>query len=458
MNRNYCSFYLVFMLLILASVAITPGQAEAAVPLTVEESAILDGLETQPLHDGLTATERSILAALDEGKSFEDDESYPSNPRPAETQFRARTPKLTITGFVDLGWIYPSFLADEHQDLDHHYVEVGNAQSTLTKLEARSFSVNEVDIDFDVMYNNHIRGKASVFIYPTTRTNYLPERSALVRDQDIPRDAGEDGKFGTDDDIIGEDTAPDFGDGLNRVIVGVKQAYLDLAYPGNLNAFLRAGKMPSLLGIEQEVLEAPHLATVTLSVIGAFSYGYPQGVQLRGALLNDELEFGFGFTHDPNNFGNIYPGDDTRNQPFALADDNFALAGRLAFSHGTRHRFTAGVSGQFGEKGAEGSPSDGSFSSFHPFIKLRLDPLGTPHIGPFRIRAEGVLMNIENRRGVHPNLSSRATEKFDFLYTPKNDSPLGKNDRDGDDVEHVGFYVYLSADLVRRLTLTVGYS
>jgi hypothetical protein len=461
MNRKQCAVCVVFMLLISTSIPITRGLADAADPattLTIEESAILDALENPPPAGGLTVTERTILAALDEGKSFEDDGPDSSDLRPAESIRRLGDAQLQITGFVDLGFIVPSVLADEHKDLDHHYNEAGNAQSTLGKLEARTFSINEVDFNFNVTYNDRIRGKASVFIYPTVRTNYLPELSAVTRDQDIPRDAGPDGKFGTVDDIIGKDTAVDFGDGLNRVVVGVKEAYLDLAYPGNLNAFLRIGKMPSLLGIEQELLESPHLPTVGPSAIGVFSYGYPQGVQFRGVLLDSELEFGVGLTHDPNNFGNIYPGDETRNSPFGLADDNFALAGRLAFSHGARRRFTVGVSGQFGEKGAAGSVTDGGFSSIHPFIKQRFDPFKNPNIGPFQIRAEGLLMNIKNRRGTHPNLSSRATEKYDFLFTPKNDASLGKDDRDGDDVEHIGFYVYLSVDLVKRLTLTGGYS
>lgn len=444
----------IFTLAILVNTTIghskTPDADIIAVLITAESESFATARAGESEGE-LTPTELDSLAALDEGKSLEASVADEYVPLPNRTQ-------LKITGFVDLGWIYPNFLADEPANLDHHYVESGNAQFTLNKIEARTFSVNEANFDFNITYSDTITAKASVFIYPTTRTNILPEFSPLIRDQDIPRDAGPDGEFGTDDDIIGKDTAVDFGDGRNRVVVGMKQAYIDFAYPGNLNAFLRIGKMPSLLGIEQEVLDAPRLATVSPSAIGVFSYGYPQGLQLRGAVLDGELEFGVGFTHDPNNFANVYPGDVTKNQPFALSNDNFALAGRLAFSHGARHRFTLGLSGQFGEKGPAGSVTDGSFSSFHPFVKLRLDPFDTPQIGPFRIRAEGLVMKIENRRGTHPNLSSRAIEKYDFLYTPKNDFDLGKDDQDADDVEHLGFYTYLSIDVLRKLTVTIGYS
>jgi hypothetical protein len=210
-----------------------------------------------------TSDDTGILAALEEaGEETED-------------TFDLDGRRVKITGFVDLGWIYPNFLADEPKNSDHHYAESGNAQNTVNKLDTRTFAVNEVNFDFNTSYNDYINGKVSVFIYPTTRSNLLPEFSAINRDRDIPRDAGSDGIFGTADDIIGEDTAVDPGDGLNRVVVGVKQAYIDFAYPGNFNAFLRVGKVPSLLGIEQEIFQAPDLATVAPSTIGGFSYGYP---------------------------------------------------------------------------------------------------------------------------------------------------------------------------------------
>ncbi|MEC4673786.1 MAG: hypothetical protein VST68_06325, partial [Nitrospirota bacterium] len=292
-----------------------------------------------------------------------------------------------------------------------------------------------------------------------------PEFSSLRRDQDIPRDAGPDGVFGTADDTVGRDTAVDPGDGLNRVVVGVKQAYINLSHPGlNTRKFkgrLRIGKVPSLLGIEQEVFQSPDLATVATSTIGGFSYGYPQGVQLLGSLslmATDDLRFGLGLTHDANGGLNIFPSDETRNLPFALANDNLVFAGRLSFSQGVRNSFTLGISGQAGEKGAEDSVNDGSFSSFHPFVKLTLAPFDNPNIGPFRIRAEYLLMNINNRNGAHPNTATGVAEKYDFLFTPQIDLDEPGLNEDGD-VEHKGFYVYLHGALIKeRVTLTLGYS
>lgn len=431
MNSRYLFLFAIFMFLMMA------------VP-TVVHSEEVD-----------TSDEIALLTALEEQEEA---------PRDLDRS------KMTITGFVDFGWIYPNFLADTEKNLervgrnnaDHHWgTESGNAQSTVSKLEARTFIVNEINFDFNVSYNDYISSKASVFIYPTTRTNTSLAWSSLSRDQDIPRDAGGDETFGTEDDIIGEDTAVDPGDGLNRVVVGIKQAYIDFAYPGNFNAFLRIGKMPSLLGIEQEVFQAPDLATVASSTIGGFSYGYPQGIQLLGALslrTDDDLEFGFGLTHDANNLYNIFPSDVTGNRPFALANDNLVLAGRLAFSQGTRNAFTVGVSGQTGKKGRKEVSNDGRFSSFHPFVKLRLDPSDNPNIGPFRIRAEGLIMDIDNRIGSHENRSNRARTKYDFVYRPQIEMHPKDPNQDGD-VRHKGFSVYLHVDLLKELlTLTFGYS
>lgn len=421
MNFKCLSTFVIFMLLMFAAHTVVQGEEES------------------------TSDDTDILAAMEEKEE--------------EDAVDLSRSKVKMTGFVDVGWIYPNFRADEPKNSDHHYAESGNAQNTVNKLNARTFSVNEVNFDFNTSYNDYISSKVSVNIYPTTRTNLLPEWSSLSRDQDIPRDPGPDGKFGTDDDIIGTDTAPDPGDGLNRVVVEVKQAYIDFAYPGDFNAFLRIGKVPSLLGIEQEVFQAPDLATVAPSTIGGFTYGYPQGVQLLGflsAMSDDDLEFGLGLTHDANGRFNVFPGDVTRNLPFSLADDNLVFTGRLAFSHGLRNRFTLGVSGQTGEKGVEDGINDGSFSSFHPFAKLRLDPSNNPNIGPFRIRAEYLLMDIDNRTGAHPNRANKKTEKYDFLFKPQIDLDNPTNE-DGD-VQHEGFYIYLYVDLLKRLTLTFGYS
>ncbi|MCZ6676565.1 MAG: hypothetical protein O7E52_04870, partial [Candidatus Poribacteria bacterium] len=403
------------------------------------------------------------VVRAEEADTSDDTDFLAALSEPEEAPSDLNQSKVKITGFVDMGWIYPNFRADEPKNSDHHYAESGNAQNTVNKLDARTFSVNEVNFDFNISYNEYITSKASVFIYPTTRTNRLPAYSSLQRDQDIPRDAGPDGVFGTDDDIVGGDTAVDPGDGLNRVVVGVKQAYIDFAYPGSLNAFLRVGKVPSLLGIEQEIFQSPDLPSVATSAIGAFSYGYPQGIQIRGflnLLSDDDLEFGLGLTHDANGRFNVFPGDATRNLPFALANDNLVFTGRLAFSHGLRNRFTLGASGQTGEKGVEDGINDGSFSSFHPFAKIRLDPSNNPNIGPFRIRAEYLLMDIDNRTGAHPNRANEKTEKYDFLFKPQIDLDDPSNDpsnEDGD-VQHEGFYVYLYLDLIKRLTLTLGHS
>ena len=153
---------------------------------------------------------------------------------------------------------------------------------------------------------------------------------------------------------------------------------------------------------------------------------------------------------------NAFPADVTRNLPFALANDNLVFAGRLAFSQGVRNRFTLGVSGQTGRKGQEASFNDGRFSSFHPFAKLRLDPLDNPNIGPFRIRAEYLIMDIDNRIGSTPNQANKETEKYNVLFKPKVDSGIPTN-QDGD-ARLKGFYVYLYVDLIKRLTLTLGHS
>ena len=435
-KRRHCRalILVIFTMLMFATRPFAQGEIDQDTPR--EDADILASI-----------ADEDILTALE----TDDDEKEKAN--------RALAPKVNINGFVDFGWIYPSFLADEPENSDHHYAESGNAQNMVNKLEARTFPLNEVNFGFDISYTDYVTGKVNVVIYPISATNILGEYSAMHRDQDIPRDAGPDGKFGTEDDIIGEDTAPDPGDGKNQLIVGVKHAYLDLAYPGNFNAFLRIGQVPSLLGIEQEIFQAPDLPTVAPSAIGPFAYGYPHGIQLRGflsALSDEDLEFGLGFTHDANNRMNAFPADVTRNLPFALANDNLVFAGRLAFSQGVRNRFTLGVSGQTGRKGQEASFNDGRFSSFHPFAKLRLDPSDNPNIGPFRIRAEYLIMDIENRIGSTPNQANKETEKYNVLFKPKVDSGIPTN-QDGD-ARLKGFYVYLYVDLIKRLTLTLGHS
>jgi hypothetical protein len=191
----------------------------------------------------------------------------------------------------------------------------------------------------------------------------------------------------------------------------------------------------------------------------AFHTAILQGVQLRGFLStisDDDLEFGVGLTHDANGLFNVFPSDVTRNLPFARDNDNLVFAGRFAFSHGIRNRFTLGGSGQTGKKGREEDFNAGRFSSFHPFAKLRLDPLDNPSIGPFRIRAEYLLMEVDNRTGAHPNQVNGETENYDFLFKPQID--LNDPTNEDGDVEHQGFYVYLYVDLIKRLTLTLGHS
>ena len=110
--------------------------------------------------------------------------------------------RMKIKGFVDVGWINPGLLADREANLrrlgsqktDHHWgTESGNAQNTVNKLDARTFTVNEVSVDFDMQYNERFSSIVSIFVYPTTSSNTLREFSSLTRDQDIPRDAGPDG-------------------------------------------------------------------------------------------------------------------------------------------------------------------------------------------------------------------------------------------------------------------------
>ena len=65
-------------------------------------------------------------------------------------------------------------------------------------------------------------------------------------------------------------------------------------------------------------------------------------------------------------------------------------------------------------------------------------------------------MDIDNRTGAHPNKANEKAEKYDFLFKPQVDLDDPTNE-DGD-VQHEGFYVYLYVDLLKRLTLTLGYS
>jgi len=145
---------------------------------------------------------------------------------------------VTIGGYIDIGYAGIEGGQDQGASGNTTTHASGSTNGSVTS-NNDGFNLNEVNIDLNTQLTNDISAFMSLDF------------------------------IGGDNNANGNDVSVDFG-------------YIDFANPGPFDLNLRAGRIPSVFGIEQRASESPQTKFVNLSLLSPFTVGSLDGAAIYG--------------------------------------------------------------------------------------------------------------------------------------------------------------------------------
>lgn len=179
---------------------------------------------------------------------------------------------VTISGYIDVGYLAAQGGGASGSTAVTQGAASGSTNGNMSA--ANGFALNEVNIDIAAQLTNDI--SAFVSLDAAAQGNNPARTSA--------RDGG----------------AVNYQDNANNAAgaVTVDYAYVDFANPGPFDLNVRAGRIPSVVGIEQRVSESNQNKFINLSLASPITVGSQDGVAIYGSF--SPVNYAIAFTNSDN--------------------------------------------------------------------------------------------------------------------------------------------------------------
>ena len=181
---------------------------------------------------------------------------------------------IELSGYIDVGWYDlegagTGAVAGNLEQRSPALTAVGSTNGAQTTAGQQTSAVNEVNIDLTAELADNVTVFASFDAIPTGG-----------RGADATR-AG-----GAGDGVL-------TGSGSNGGTLTLDMAYIDFQNPGAMPINVRAGAIPSVLGIEQREAESNQKRTISLSLLSPYTVGSVVGTGVYGSFdfINYQLSW-----------------------------------------------------------------------------------------------------------------------------------------------------------------------